>query len=339
MTVSLVSKNGIPLPLRAIPWRDLNREYWSQGKVVRPELLERTEPRELTAFEKTVDPSRCEIHELLGMTAEQYADATPAQLLAATKRMEPLTESRRAWLTRGAGVDSLDPAIEAILADPTAEAAIIDIDEPDADHDEHDAIRFGTPYELLDPITAKQIEWEQQQHANGPVTRVQLVPSAKGGVALRPNRQLLPDEFMTIARSVKRTMASAFGAITSVDDLHARVDLMRDALSNSGVTLDCESADPTEERERFLAPADPIFHSSYEYVQPVIEIAEGTEAERPCYRRSCTTFDEHRHIRIARIAHRGALRSTDELWHNRIFDVTAFELGTHGLVDPLVTEI
>jgi hypothetical protein len=345
----LVSRSGTRLPLRALPWRELNRRFWSQGTTVFADKYERSEPRELTAFEKPVE----------SMTLDE---------LIKTQDAEPLSESRRSWLTRGTGVASLAPwsaydenSIGATIVDPVAQAALMAIDEgftPDDATDfadEASSIGRGIAYTTLDPISAKQIEFEQQQHGNGPVVRVTLQrifraggdAPAKEGLSIATDRKLMPEDFMRLARSVKRTLATAFGACQTLDDLHARVDLIRDALLDSGVTIDFSAPDWREERERFLAPADPEWHSSFERVQPTVVVLSDAPHEdgcvndavnRDCFcsRPGCTTIECHRHERVTRLVHRSTLRSKDELWRERLFDVTAFELGTDGLVDPLV---
>jgi hypothetical protein len=348
-TLRLTSKTGKALPLRAIPWRELNRHYWSEGKVLNEHLLERSEPRELTAFEKTADPSTMTLEELI-----------------ATQHSEPISESRRSWLTRGAGALALnfgnyeDGTIGATLADTSAAAALEmtlaeNEDEADAIKDDANDRRYGAAYVTVDPITAKQIEWEQEQAMNGPLTRVKLVSKdANGGpLVIRPDRKLMPDEFLALAKSVKRSLTTTFGAIApfnameTLDDLHARVDLIREAMDASGVTVDFGSADPTEERERFLAPADPEWHSAYERPHAMIawDPSRPVELEEwfSCTRRSCTNAYVHKHVRVAQPVHRGPRSdgnwgTLDETWRTRIFDPTAFELGTDGLFDPLVTD-
>ena len=334
MTVNLLSKNGIPLPLRAMPFRDLNREYWSRGKVVHPEKLERTEARELTAFEKTLDTASMSLDDLV-----------------ATQDMELMSESRRSYLTRGAGVASLAPwdaynegSIGETIVDTEAQAMLEAIDDPLIESADHDARRFGVPYETVDPITAKQIAWEMEQAMTSPVTRVRLGTNpTTGKLSIATDRKMLPDELMTIARSVKRSLAAAFGTISTLDDLHARVDLIRDALNDSGVTIDL-SPDWREERARLVEPLDAEWHSAYESVHPMVVYnpADPTDDQfAPCRRRCNYQHTTHGHIRVARVTHRRPknVGAADEFWHRQLPDVTAYELGTDGLVDPLVVQL
>lgn len=267
--------------------------------------------------------------------------------------MEPLSESRRAWLTRGAGVASLAPwdaynegSIGETIVDPEAQAMLeAVVEEPLIDDSNHDARRFGTAYETLDPITAKQIEREQINAMTGPVTRVHLGTNPDNGkLTINPDRKLFGDEFMRLARSVKRTLASTFGPVATLDDLHARVDLIADALHDTGVTIDAGTPDWREERARLNEPLDAEWHSAFETVQPVVAYAEGDiDPDFSCPRRNCGFVrpEAHEHIRITREHHRRPqnVGSQDEFWHTRLFDITAFELGTEGLVDPLVVQI
>lgn len=323
--INPVSPNGHRLPLRAIPYRQLNREFWSKGQTLFQ--TERSQPRELLAHEK------------------QPEDMTWQEIDATLKR-EPLSESRRSWLIRGAGVMRLEALVygegsigETLAAKGFEPDTLIEI-EPEFDLSEdgnHDAVRFGTPLELLDPITAKQIDWEKEQHGNSDVATLSLKPSAKGGITLAADRKLMPDRLQTVARSAIRSLTATFGPLSTLDDLHARLADMQATEAASGVTRDFTSADPDEERERFLEPAPREWHSSYDFATPVVAILSDKPMLFGCTRRGCTTDVEHRHERITRTAHRSVKRSQDELWHNRIFDVTAYELGTDGLVDPLVS--
>jgi hypothetical protein len=323
--LSLTSRNGKALPLRAIPFRDLNREYWSQGKVLNTDALERNQSRELMAHEKPVE----------AMTLDE---------LIATADREPLSESRRSWLTRGLGVMSLQPwdayeegSIGATVADPTAQAALeaivtTDPEEADAILDDANDRRYGTAYEGLDPITAKQIEWEQEQHGMGTVYRCHFTNKPDGGIALQTQPTMWHTEVARITRSVRDTVVSLAGPgrIESLDDLDARMANARDA-------MDALGGDP-EFASRYLAPADDEWHSSYDRIVNVVaHDGTNTPARVPCTR--CDREFDHRHTRITRTNHRTTRRNNDELWHRRLFDVTAYELGTDGLVDPLVEAI
>lgn len=316
--LDLLSRNGRRLPLRALAWRDLNREFWSQGKVVYGDALERSQARELSAHEKRVED----------MTLDE---------LAATQDREPLSESRRSWLTRGAGVLSLEGVAygegsigEMLAAKGNIGAlATMEIPEEQTFADEASSIGNGVPYELLDPITAKQIEWEQRVYYDEPVVRVKIAAKSDGGLALATDRKLMPDAFMRLARSVKRTLLDSDSGWDATEHRFRMID---DAAARLGFA----SADANEERERFLAPADDEWHSSYEMpVAVIVHDGTGTPALFPCMR--CDRPFVHRHERITRIVHRGTTRSKDELWRNRIFDITSFEMGTDGLVDPLVS--
>lgn len=339
----LVSRNGIRLPLRAIPWRELNRRFWSQGKVVYADRLERSTPRELLVHEKTPEQ----------MTWEEIRD---------TAHLEPLSESRRSWLERGAGVLSLDGiaygegSIGETLALKGSLGALGTLapSEPSAGFaDEASSIGKGVPYVTLDPITAKQIEWEQEQWHTGPLVRTRLTNRESGGGLTfatfdrnkKPLRLLEPD-MVNIGRRIRRTLVALVGTPTvdSLDDLHERLAALR---ASDALAFD-PAPDWREERERYLAPADLEWHTSFEFAQPVVAIyppfTKGTYTHEWCPRNfgrrpRCFVYENHRHERITRIAHRGTPHHDPayELWHQRIFDTTAFEIGTNGLVDPLVT--
>lgn len=86
--IQLTSDNGRPLPLRAIPYRDLNREFWSQGKVARPERLETAAPKA--------------VREDIPVEEMTLAD------LVRTQYQDPMTESRKAFYAGAGGALSLD---------------------------------------------------------------------------------------------------------------------------------------------------------------------------------------------------------------------------------------
>lgn len=347
--LSLFSKNGKRLPLRAIPFADLNREFWSQGKLANPEALESLPPRALTLHEKMVDPSSMSYDEI-----DQSLN------------YEPLSESRRAWLElgvhashihgTGGGMLSLEGYAEGSIGD-TLSASIdaIEIDGPeptdplDEFADEASSFGKGIAYETMSPTLLKQIAWEQDRAREGELVRITVHTKPEGGLtfrtsdwAARPTKLLSAEQFMAIGRGVKRTlMAVAGGPLgDNAEALLERVAAIRAEALASSVTIDVASPDPDEERDRFLAPADPEWHSAYLVAHPMIEILSEDWAVSDCARPRCTTYEEHRHIRVARAHHRRPqnVGSSDEFWNQGIFDVAAHELGTHGLVDDLVIE-
>jgi hypothetical protein len=328
----LVSRNGLRLPLRAFTWRELNRRFWSKGEVVFADKLERSKARELTLYERTSDPS--------SMTWEEIRD---------TADLEPLSESRRSWLERGFGVLSLEGltygegSIGEMLNAKGQLGALGTLErnsQNDGFADEASSFGKGVAYETVDPITAKQIAWEQEQHSNSAVTRVKIVPKAGApGLGLVTDRTLMPDEMMRLARSVKRTLLDES---SHFDDLAGRFRLMPSAADLLGFS----SADAAEERARYLEPADLEWHSSFEEPRPSIgyyaPFTKGTYTADFCPRNAgkrqrCFVTENHRHERVTRVVHRTPRRNETELWHQRIFDITAFELGTDGLVDALVS--
>ena len=297
------------LPLRAMDFRTLNRDFWSQGKTVYQ--YERREPR---GIEVPVED----------MSLED---------LIATQQSEPLSESRRAFLTTGKGCLSLD------MPAATSEEALGTIAETIADDSplrQFEAIEVGddpedvdvdwrrfTPYVTVDPITARQIEWEQCRAQDGALHILKAVDNPDTGkVSLasvgRPFRSR--EDFLKAAKHVKNSLVAAFGTIESVDDLHARVDMIRDAMDGAPLPI---APDIEAEQRALRDPAEDIAHSSYEYATRVRVVAIDEEGNERIIGQG----------RVIREVHRNALRSKDEFWHHRLAMPSDYELGTYGLVD------
>ena len=203
----LVSKNGKRLPLRAIPYRELNRRFWSRGEVVYADALERNMARELAAHKPVEE-----------MTLEE---------LEATQDREPLTESRLSFLTTGVGVlhldatddetesedgDEIGSLAEAIPQETRDKMYLVatngsvvnedDIPEAELDNllDRLNDRRYGTAYDLLDPITAKQIDWEQEKWHESETRTIRISDGTLSVDKSFPTK----DQFLEVARRVKR---------------------------------------------------------------------------------------------------------------------------------------
>lgn len=210
------------LPLRATPWRQLNREFWSHGKAVNADRLERRRARALAS---DIPVERMSLEQLIR-----------------TQSSEPLTESRRAYLHGLGGALSL----ERLAAN-------------------HDARRYGTPYTSVDPITAKQIAWEQRAWHTGPCITARRQPD--GRIAL--DRWVDGPTFHHIRESM-----ATYG-IGAGPRPRARLtsDALREARRRTWQWTAAEIA-------RQQAPADPIWHSAHEVTHAGKVVATVTAPRR-----------------------------------------------------------
>lgn len=316
--LNLVSRSGGKIPLRALPYDRLNADFWSRGLTVYDH-----ERRESPSIEKPIDT----------MSLDD---------LIATQNSNPLSESRRSFLATGSGVLSLDRqqvdhegeigTLAEFVADDSPLRSWPQYAEPEVDlelSDNHNALRYGVPYETVDPITTRQIEWEQNQARNSAVTRLRVQATEDGRTALaRVGKGFAtPESLVAAMRSAKRSLVQTFGPIDTFIGHEAQIARVR-ALLDATVRPDFLVPDADEEERRLNEPADLEWHTAYERVVPqaIIQIAEdGSE-----------TIVGHQ--RVVRLMHRSELRSKDEFWHHRLFDPSEFELGTHGLVSALVTQ-
>jgi len=241
------------LPLRVVPQAQL-RKAWSEGRTFysypgRP-------PRDL---EKPIE----------AMTLDE---------LIATQDREPLSESRRSFLATRQGVWSLDapaangsavPLIEFVgddapkcLFDAVDDG--LDLDD-DLDIAERDAARYGVPYQTVDFVTGRQIEWEREQSQHGPVVHVAIGANAEGKLSLKSLSRLYPElgEFPMLARQIVTSLFASVGRVSTLDELHERVMLIQDAMDDPVAHL-YRDPEPREEADRYLAPDDEIAHSSVE---------------------------------------------------------------------------
>lgn len=268
------------LPLRAVPQAEL-RAAWSEGR---------------TYYSYPGLPPRASEKAIEDMTLDE---------LIATQELEPLSESRRSFLTTRQGVLSLDapaaagsvvPLIE-LVADEGPKCLFDAIDDgldldDDIDIAERDARRYGTPYQTVDFVTGRQIEWEREQSQHGPVYRLQLAASENGRLTVRnTGRGILPGHsFADIARSALRSLFETVGRVTTYDELRERIELLQDILDDPVVGM-FHDPEPTEERERYLAADDELAHSSFEQI------------------------DEDGNVIVH---HRSARAGAWELWHHEI---------------------
>ena len=252
------------LPLRAWPIPIL-RALWSSGQTAM--TLER---RESPAIEKPIE----------AMSIED---------LIATQNSEPLSESRRSFLTTGNGVLSLEQTLSGPENDPIslAEAVSGEFDvpiNPDEDligYDERAARRSRfTPFDQIDLVTQRQIDWEQYQAqcGNTHVTRVVRTPT--GGIGLKRISRWTPAATLRqIAASKIADIKRIYGAdaTTDWDTLQSRVDLL-----NEGLRVNNETHNEFEARayERWAIAqinrppfaADRLDHSAFERVEPALLI-------------------------------------------------------------------
>jgi hypothetical protein len=272
--------------LRLTPVETLERDFWSHG---RPALPGAPRPPRV----EEVDPATVDsIAALMGMTAEQYAHATPAQLARATERAEPPSIARAAWLA-GARVDSLDLAFETEdgteqLAEnvPTTNPAydrlvtlIAPADmtpEQRAAYDEFCAERAsesgaGVPYTIEDPAVRGRIEWERWFRACSDVQTEGLRPTADGQHMTffsLVGRRLDRNEFL----ERKQRWVAAFLARTGLDKVPSAAEFATKR-STYQMLRNTASFEPLAEIGRFLAdalapgeePIDDLAANSFEF--------------------------------------------------------------------------
>jgi hypothetical protein len=279
------------LPVRAVP-TELLRKAWSEGHTYYPQP--RREPR---GIEKPIE----------SMTLDE---------LISTQDYEPLSESRRSFLTTGEGVHSLDapasPEHIAALIDFVADdgpRCIFDAIENDEDPTDRDLVddRRFIAYITPDFRTRDQILWEQYISQCGPSIRMKIGSSAEGRLTVQHVQKQKQDaalrpgtNFIDLARSAIRSMFDAVGHADTLDELHGRIDMLSDALDNPLAGL-YHSGSASEERERYFADGDRnarygIEHSSYERLpDPDWDVDFGPQ-----------------------VVHRSPRHSEWELWHNML---------------------
>lgn len=294
------------IPLRIVDPR-LLRKAWSEGRTYYQGVYETLPPRgiEKPLEEQTLD-------DMVGATERRPLAEIIAELkrsmpyMRAPDYAEPISESRRCWLTTGQKVESLHrPAspdsprtwLDIVADDGPRGLVDVIIEDDDPDDEEYDAPRM-TPYTTVSPTAQKQIFWEQCKTEDGPAYKMRLASSEAGRLTVtNTGRGILPGRlsFLDIATSALRSFFASVGRVETLDDLHARVALVRDVLDDP-MTGKHFSADATEESERYSAsptgiPADRIVHNSYEELNDDGDLI---------------------------IHHRSAQRSPWELWHNSI---------------------
>lgn len=199
--VSPISPRGKRKPIRAIGWHQMWMQFWGKGLVAYADSLERAQARDLTLHERNINT----------MSWEE---------IEATQHLEPLSESRRSYLTRGEGILTLDKAeydegsIGEIVAD---DLNGIDVSGESSEPDWNAAAlhnNFGSrvAYDVLDPITAKQIAWEQEMWHSGEITVVAPAQRASTGPKM-PEKQAL-----ALGRKFEAFVRNEVDRMMSLDD-------------------------------------------------------------------------------------------------------------------------
>jgi len=144
----------------------------------------------------------------------------------------------------------------------------IDLDD-DLDIAERDARRYGIPYQTVDFVTGRQIEWEREQSQHGPVYRLGLTENAAGKLTLKNlGRGIVPDSRFSFADLAKMALSALFdtiGRVNTLEELRARTLLLQDIMDDP-VAYMYRDPEWREELERYLAPDEEIVHSSYEAI-------------------------------------------------------------------------
>lgn len=199
----LLSKNGKRLPIAAIPYQELNRRFWSQGQALYADALERKRAQALVETDTPIEE----------MTLDQLCNGDAAATIARLKDDrdytygEPLSESRRSWLELGA------KALHLESGDGDDESSLEDaVSTPDvatyADVDERNQQHFGTAYTTLDPITAKQIDWEKRVRMDGQMRVLKM----EGG-KIKPDRAFPTiDEWIKVGRRALALLLPSAGS-------------------------------------------------------------------------------------------------------------------------------
>lgn len=299
-----MTTSGPRLPLRLIP-EDKLQAAWRAGRAFYADAYERREPRALAADKPVED-----------MTLDE---------LIATQDNEPLTESRRMFLHLGpqAKVMSLDAPPNGTMKTPLLEFIADDgprclYDRVDLEIDEDEAEdlvpidKYFTPYDLQGIIDARQVEWEKRQAYSSATAHFRLVANDAGRLAVQPVARVYGN-VAELARKAVSAIFDAVGRVETLDALHERLALIADVMDDPHLARH-HSADPYEERERYLADADRgarfgIEHSSYEEI--VLDPETGEETRL--------------------IHHRSPRHSNWELWHNSLRQDSSDpgELGTY----------
>jgi hypothetical protein len=281
------------LPLRAIPEPRL-RTAWSEGHPYYPWT-----EREPLGHEKPIEEQS-----LLDLIGD--ADVAAIEDGLAGKRPpvnygEPLSESRRAWLQAGFGV--LSANIRRLFGDEGESVELIEV-IPD-DPERNSQVYRWTPFTTVDPAMQGRILKEQQYAFSSGDVRVVITAREDGSLQFdTPNRKFSNTE--AFKNAVKGLLAY-FGRPKTLADLHAKIDLLRDALESDPDMLRYRSAYAPEERWRFVAPAHPVWETSHEVC---------------------------RDGRVVATVWRGEGRDRQyDLWHAKGRDIVELELGTELIGD------
>lgn len=162
--------------------------------------------------------------------------------LERTQNMEPESESRKSFYATGQGVLSLDALAM-----------------------EHDAARYGVPYETVDPITQKQIAWEQRAYYTSPVVTARRLPDGKVALSRYTDKRTF--------HAIREAMAEYGIGSGPTPKARLTTEAFREAKRRSAEVTYAEI-------RRQTAPADEIWHGAYEVTHEGEIVATVTSGPR-----------------------------------------------------------
>jgi len=211
---------------------------------------------------------------------EKAIETMTLEDLIATQAMEPLSESRRSFLTNGYGVLSLQQELETMDSDaPATLADAIAADNPDrVTNTDRDAIRYGTPEVPYDLVTMRQIAWETQAAQAGSTHSYHLAAGDDGSLrAIRKSGWTSNDTLRVIVGKFRQYMIRLYGAdaLASYAALQAKMDLLTEAFQSNGVPSTPEGALAYERWAVEQAQNPPwspeeVDHSNYEQTREAL---------------------------------------------------------------------
>lgn len=302
------------LPLRAYVENGREQELrkaWSEGHSFFSYGDEQTVPAR--PFEKPIEEMT--LDELCDGNADKVMQALQAGRIP--EYGEPIRESRRCFLETGVGAKSLDRRIAALFGDQKEIVSLISVIADDPNR--HDLIYKGTQYVFPDPAMNERILKEQQYAYSSGDICVALHGNDDGSLrvdATRP-RWFTKDQFMRAAKALLAT----YGNPKDEAELQYRIDLIKDTIDYGAVRY--RDAYAPEERWRFTAEADPVWHSAFDEYGP----AEDHEPGDPWvfkgthFRRPKPHFDPQY-----------------DLWHRKGWDMVERELGFDTMSDEALEE-
>lgn len=232
---------------------------------------------------------------------------------------EPLSESRRSWIERGAGVLSLN--VRRLFGPDEEVVELIDIVQDDPERDSAIYGRGGAaPYTTVDPNMQRAIQWEIAAAQNGDCVTMYLVEDESGRLSIKVKGWgfKTKDEFM---KAAKAFMASIGGKPTSLAELRERVARANEALDYDTVRF--SSANANEENWRLSAPAHDEWHTAFDAYGKADDALPGDPLEfKGTHFRRAKNFDPGY-----------------DLWHAQGRDQVERELGTHLMSDSMLEEL